>query len=348
MWCSRQTGKIWSLLRLDSFFFNLDGMWSPRNVNSGWNIEHFRQLWHFYWAVTFDLSDSISLKHWNCKIFNIWYTIRSTPFVINPHVNSKYSSSQMVLSHVARERQAAERNPLDLRPVRSCDRSDSSSSWQQVLYLLLPMIEQPFKKKWFICPHMAGDEGGAALSAATMTFLLSFTAPGASYFLPLVLLQRRYAFIKGKRPKSSLAPKLKVGMPEHIFALACRLPCMHVCAHVQFVLILNSALSSVRAMDPANKATDASTTPSPRYYSCCMVSVWSHLRSLRACRDLCTNSIDAVSLRLPNFRQCSQFCYTRVCLFVWHVSAIFKQRLVYSGKRFKSWTVTLTLLIVGA
>lgn len=121
-------------------------------------------------------------------------------------------------------------------------------------------------KKWFICPHMAGDERGAALSAATTTFLLSFTAPGASYFLPLILLQWRYAFIKGKRPKSSLAPKLKVGMPEHISALACRLPCVHACAHVPFVLFLNSALSLVRAMDPANKATDASTTPSPRYY----------------------------------------------------------------------------------
>lgn len=203
-------------------------------------------------------------------------------------------------------------------------------------------------KKWFICPHMAGDERGAALSAATTTFLLSFTAPGASYFLPLVLLQWRYAFIKGKRPKSSLAPKLKVGMPEHISALACRLPCVHVCAHVQFVLFLNSALSLVRVMDPANKATDTPTTPSPRYYSCCMVSVWSSLRSLRACRDLCANSINAVRLRLPNFRQCSQFFYTRVCMFVWSVNTIFKQRLVYSGERFKSWTVSLTPLIVGA
>lgn len=114
---------------------------------------------------------------------------------------------------------------------------------------------------------MAGDERGAVWSSATMTCLLSFTALGASYFLPLVLLQWRYAFIKGKRPKSSLAPKLKVGMPEHISAFACRLPCVHVWAHVQFVLFLNSALSSERALNPANKATDASTTPVPQILS---------------------------------------------------------------------------------
>lgn len=58
----------------------------------------------------------------------------------------KYSLLQMVLSHVEYERQTVKRNPLYLRPVRSCDRGDSSSQWQQVLYLLLSMMEQPFKK----------------------------------------------------------------------------------------------------------------------------------------------------------------------------------------------------------
>lgn len=60
------------------------------------------------------------------------------------------------------------------------------------------------------------NEALAVWSSATMTCLLSFTAPGASYFLPFALLQWRYAFIKGKRSKSSLVPKLKVGMPQLI------------------------------------------------------------------------------------------------------------------------------------
>lgn len=40
------------------------------------------------------------------------------------------------------------------------------------------------KKKRFICLHNARNERGAAWSIATATFLLSFTASGASYFLP--------------------------------------------------------------------------------------------------------------------------------------------------------------------
>lgn len=94
------------------------------------------------------------------------------------------------------------------------------------------------------------NEALAVWSSATMTCLLSFTAPGASYFLPFALLQWRYAFIKGKRSKSSLAPKLKVGMPQLIrlntFGLqwAGLLVCMSVLM-CKFALFLNVAFNVV-------------------------------------------------------------------------------------------------------
>lgn len=50
---------------------------------------------------------------------------------------------------------------------------------------------------------------------------------------PLILLQWRYAFIRRKRPKSSLAPKLGVGMPRLIWLNTHR--CLSV--HARFVCV---------------------------------------------------------------------------------------------------------------
>lgn len=156
-----QTGKISSLLKL-YFFSTL----MECNVQDVQTLNRILSLldWHFYWDVTFELPDSISLrKTLKLQQRQLLKSTRCNCFGSSAHINKmcclcftylinnthSYSQRENILyykcfCHMLNMK--VKRNSLYLRPVRSCDRGDSSSQWLQVLYFLLPMIEQPFKK----------------------------------------------------------------------------------------------------------------------------------------------------------------------------------------------------------